>query len=574
MSKDIHIGFVCQAGRLEAQSCLLAASVAARVGNHVRMTVTVAGSEDNAPDARTLAFLERLGANIRNIDNPLSASYPIGNKLACLEVIEDKASACLFMDSDMIVLDDFSTVFDSDFEFMAKPADAPTADLDAEGWQHLFTGHGVDFPRARYSTTHISSIGIPYFNAGFVALAPGIRLADRWIHHARKLARDRKKHDYHLDQISLSLAIYDRKLAVRPLSESINFPSHLRPVPDSGPPDVVHYHHPETVAGNVRVRNSIRHLLGRFPDLSLILKNEPEWHWASNLAPRSKIPRLFRHTPTAKTTDFVITGIPRSGTSLLSSEIEGRLGEAIVINEPAEIFTALERPGGHGLAVYYQKLRGRILAGLAVENKVDSDGRLVTDTLSSDVRKYIHYSRRQDDFPLGTKNTLAYLNRLEQIAACMPEAPILCCLRNPISTIASWTRSFDHLRVAKTGNARIGTSRDPNLSTIETRMLEEIESEENLEIRRALWWNYLSERILRNIDRLTLIRYESFTLDPTAYMVGFAASLGIAKRKVHGNKKRRNGLQIVDRSDEVSGFQREVILGICGSNAARLGYEL
>src|SRR6056297_4083857 len=56
MSDNVHIGFICQAGRLEAQSCVLAASIAAQLGRRVTMTAALAGveSDRNRPAGRTL----------------------------------------------------------------------------------------------------------------------------------------------------------------------------------------------------------------------------------------------------------------------------------------------------------------------------------------------------------------------------------------------------------------------------------------------------------------------------------------------------------------------------------------
>jgi len=573
MKASTHIGFVCQAGRLEAQCCLLAASIRYRLGNEARMTATVAGTDGKELAPRTVRFLEGCGTELISIENPISPDYPIGNKLSCLRAIEDTAPVTLFMDSDMIVLANFLKVFDTPFEFMAKPADAPTADLDNDAWKDIFARHGVEFPQSRYMTTLTEDLGLPYFNAGFIALSGQHKIAECWIKHARKLSHDRKCHDYHLDQISLTLAVFDQHLTVRPVSDHINFPAHLKSLREGDKAKVVHYHHTETVGGNSRFRSELAKLIREQDALRPILASDKEWHWAKDLGRPKKLFGVARRSRARVDPDFVVTGIPRSGTSLFSSCLEN-LGEIIVINEPAEIFAALARPGGHGLASYYDALRKAVLTGQTVPNKVDSSERLVEDTLISDVRQDVRYVRERDDFPLGTKNTLAYLNRIEQIAQCMPTSRIFCCIRNPVSTIASWTRSFEHLRSATTGNARIGTSGDPYMSELEKRQLRQVEAESDTDVRRALWWNFLANRILKNIDRIELIRYEDFAKDPLPLILESGAALGLSKRTVKRHGGRLRPINVHDRHHEVSAFQLESIRGICASTAARFGYEI
>ena len=574
MSDNVHIGFICQAGRLEAQSCVLAASIAARLGDSVRMTAAIGGIESGrpGPSDRTLRFLEAIGAEIRPLENPLSSDYPIGNKLACLKILETTSRVALFMDSDMIVLDNFLSHLEPAFQFMAKPADALTAELDDDEWKRVFADHGISVPTVRYLSTHTGEPGIPYFNAGFIGLSSERTLADCWIRHARQMAKARGRHDYHLDQISLTLAVYDQKLDVRPVSENLNFPAHLRPVPESDQTAVVHYHQPDRVSGSRRIRNAVAHLLDDYRMLGPILTDDPEWRWAAEMGPKRKFRTLPRRSPRCGGPDFIITGIPRSGTSLFSSCIDG-LGDAIVINEPAEVFGALEHPGGFGLAAYYQRLRGQILTGQAVPNKVDSRGRLVEDTFASDVRTDLRYEPGSDAFPLGTKNTLAFSARLEQIAESMPESPIFFCIRNPISTIASWSRSFEHLRMAVTGKARIGTSSDPFLAGVERRQLERIEAEPEVEIRRAMWWNFLARRALKNINRLEIVRYEDFSEDPRTLLHVAAERIGETKRDARKQASRISPVTAIDRSQEISDFQLEVIRGTCATTAMQFGYD-
>src|SRR6056297_16655 len=575
MPEPIHIGFVCQAGRLESQSCLLAASLRKHLGNRVPLIAGVGRKRRDCddPSARTIRFLEDLGVSLEPNLNPIGDEYAIGNKLACLSVLENREGSALFLDSDMLVLADFIGIFESGSDFAAKPADLPTSGMDDETWIELLRHHGVEAPRSRFVTTHAMKAGIPYFNAGFIGLSNRSRLSACWIDHARQLAHDRDRHDYHLDQISLTIAVLAQGLQVRPIGEYLNFPAHLRPVPAAEPVRIAHYHHPARIAGNTRIRSEISGLCTNHPGLEDILFRDPEWQWSKPFAKRKRMWGFGAIKRAAPAPDFVITGIPRSGTSLFSASLE-HLHEVIVINEPAEIFNALQRPGRYRLASYYQELRGVILSGQAVLNKVDKHDRLVEDTLVSDVRRSITYRPAAADFPLGTKNTLAYLSRIEQISESMPDCSIFCCVRNPISTIGSWRRSFTHLRNADSGHEEIGTPADPFLPEFEREQLREIAAQTDGPIKRALWWTFLATRILKNSDRITLIRYGDFVSSPPDQLYQAGLKLGLAKRDLRKSIRSMKKMKAVDRSPEISEFEVECIRGICATVASRLGYEL
>jgi len=575
MASPIRIGFVCQAGRLEAQSCLLAASLRKYLGNEIPLTAAIAFQEPDAvpPSSDTLNFLESLDVSTHRVANPISKDYPIGNKLACLRLLESDSDKAVFLDSDMLVLGDFRSALASNFDFMAKPADLSTSGLDEKEWIELMARHGIQPPRSRYQTTHDMRLGIPYFNAGFIAVAASQGLSETWISHATNLARERGGHDYHLDQISLTLALAERSIAIRPIGEYLNFPSHLRPLTAREPVKIVHYHHPESIIASGRARDELAGLLQDNSSLRTILKSDPEWSWVERLSTRKTLARLRRSTDRKDTLNFIITGIPRSGTSLYASALEDHK-TTIVINEPPEIFHALTRPGHHGLAVYYQRLRGKILKHEAVQNKIDTEGQLVEDTTLSDVRREIAYTPRSPRFRLGTKNTLAYLSRLEQIASTMPDCAIFCCIRNPVSTIASWMRSFDHLRAGEPGQALIGTSSDALLSHEERLIMASIETQEELAIKRALWWNFLANRILRNLDRIVLVKYEDFIADSGLETRRARRHLGLPRSRILARYKVFRNLTEVDRSSELSAFELECIRGICATTAARFGYEI
>ncbi len=124
----------------------------------------------------------------------------------------------------------------------------------------------------------------------------------------------------------------------------------------------------------------------------------------------------------------------------------------------------------------------------------------------------------REDFTLWTKNTLAYLNRLPHLLEAMPEATFIACVRHPADTIASWSRTFPHLRDADVEKFPIGHPMDPFLSSEQREELAEIAACHELPRRRALLWNYLTSIILQNRARLVVVRLEDLARNPQFFL--------------------------------------------------------
>src|SRR6266498_3081084 len=90
--------FVCQEGELTIQSLLLAASLKQFLRCDHELVAAVPGPVDRwgTPPVAALAMLRELGVRMVSITNPLDDDYPIGNKLACLDV-ETQADKVVFL---------------------------------------------------------------------------------------------------------------------------------------------------------------------------------------------------------------------------------------------------------------------------------------------------------------------------------------------------------------------------------------------------------------------------------------------------------------------------------------------
>lgn len=211
--------------------------------------------------------------------------------------------------------------------------------------------------------------------------------------------------------------------------------------------------------------------------------------------------------------NIFITGIPRSGTSYLCTQLHN-LKDCVAINEPEEIFQILPEPGNiPAMRSYYDGLRSQIRMGEPIANKI-SNGKLIEDTAKVFAEEFYRPVVSSDKFVLATKNTLAYLARLPYLLEAMPDATFVACVRNPFDTIASWKTTFGHLSGATVRDLRLGYLGDPCLSEAAQRRLQGVSQEARLEVRRALFWCHLAQIILDHRERLFILRYEELVLNP------------------------------------------------------------
>ncbi len=262
---------------------------------------------------------------------------------------------------------------------------------------------------------------------------------------------------------------------------------------------------------------------------------------------------------------LLITGIPRSGTSYLCSLLD-RFTNVAAVNEPRGVLNPLASQRiPWGVARLHRELRWKIVAGLPIENKI-RDGAVVQDTLGAN-RPSEYIAKVSDPhFVLCTKNTLAYLTRIDALRRAMPEARIVACVRDPLATVASWKTSFPHLRDADVAGIPVGGPTDPHLTAWRREELALIATTESPAHRRAMWWRFLAEMLLDNADRVLLVRYEELVARPAAVVEAILAGLDPGSPSIPLTASaQRSKLSALDQEDI------QAVHAICSSAAAELG---
>lgn len=272
-----------------------------------------------------------------------------------------------------------------------------------------------------------------------------------------------------------------------------------------------------------------------------------------------------RFSPRRASSDLVLTGISRSGTSWLCHLLH-RYADCVVINEPPEVIDALRRDGAAtAVPAFFAETRRRILAGEAILNKLTA-GEITADTALNDERSLYWPRPASDRFVLAVKNTRAFLSRLEALSDAMPAARIVACVRNPFDTIGSWKRSFPHLRDADLAGVPVGHPEDPWLAEADRVALRAIAALEDVAVRRARWWRWFAEIVLRNRGRLVLVRYDELVRDPArtlgAILDGYQP--GLLRQLLEASTPRLSRGQL-DAHD------LEVIRDVCSDVARELG---
>ncbi|EIJ41613.1 sulfotransferase family protein [Beggiatoa alba B18LD] len=513
--------FVCQQGELEIKALLLAISLKTflRCNYELVATVPTPATDWGTPQPSTLELLKSLGVRVVPITNWVDTQYPIGNKIACLG-IETSAEKIFFLDSDILCYQEFTPAYDWLRPVLhAKPVDLGAFTTEPKFWTSVYELFNLPVP-ARYVFSSVSQELLhPYFNAGFLGIPNQSQFAQTWADSCRRILQSGiiAERPRWLDQLALPVTLARLGMDFSCLDERFNYPAHLKPFHPQAV--LCHYHKPSVLRREPALNQVVNRLVRAYPALQQQMANLPEWDILSKPYQVEKKTHWFSRSPPLQPSaqqarpEAFITGLPRSGTSYLCRLLH-KVENCVVINEPTQIFQPLQQPfPPYQIALYYQEVRRDILNGQAIENKI-KDGEVIEDTAIIDTRETYLPSVYRPDFVLFTKNTLAYLARMQQLRTVMPHAPIIVCVRHPIDTIASWKGTFNHLKQASVETFPVGHYQDSALAGWQRQRLQRIADTVDVALKRVLLWCYLAETILSVQTDVHLVRYEQLVLNP------------------------------------------------------------
>jgi len=188
-------------------------------------------------------------------------------------------------------------------------------------------------------------------------------------------------------------------------------------------------------------------------------------------------------------TDFVLTGIPRSGTSLLST----------LLCEPDDCFCFNEIfYDPMTLPYFLAREKKRLIRGEPVPAKMDADGSLATDTLAGEIVVARQaFPPKRKGVVVGSNVNLPYLDRIDEILAYRYR--VIALVRDPVYTLASWNSA----KAQAIPEAHVtDDDMNPRWNGMKFHSSDRVG-------RQADIWEHYARLILDLRDQVKIVRYES-----------------------------------------------------------------
>jgi hypothetical protein len=279
---DMKFVFVCQAGRLEIQSMLLAASLKCFLRCEYQMVVSVPvpPKDWGRPAQRTLAFFQEAGARIVETHNRMGTDFPIGNKTSAL-IHRFEGDPVVVIDSDVMLIRPFDGQCLRGVDFAAKPADFPTYNREFSDWSGIYRRFGLELPKKRMRATFSGEQMAPYYQAGFVAYRHGTGLGQQWLRFCEQIYARKKKEGSRsftwVEQVALPLAVEKLGVSCTELDETMNYPAHVRRVRGRELPYFCHYHEPGVIYREPLIRRLVTDFCRKYPPIREAMLADEQW---------------------------------------------------------------------------------------------------------------------------------------------------------------------------------------------------------------------------------------------------------------------------------------------------------
>ena len=235
---------------------------------------------------------------------------------------------------------------------------------------------------------------------------------------------------------------------------------------------------------------------------------------------------------------FLITGIPRSGTSLFC-KVASAAPECICFNE---VHPAYRLNASLWLA------RRKLGMGWPVTNKFDESGQMASDTNRQEARldrQPIDTQVEAGRLVIGTKFTVPYLNHLDTLIES--GYPIFALMRDPRYTLLSWNSR----EVASIPEARLEPEHlDTRYGAVS------FVSSNRLEMQAQIWEHY-ADLIWRSRSALDIVCYETLTERTEDTLEWFARRMNLDFDAMP-DLENRNDLDRYDNADQFDEIGRVV----------------
>ncbi len=215
--------------------------------------------------------------------------------------------------------------------------------------------------------------------------------------------------------------------------------------------------------------------------------------------------------------NLIVTGIPRSGTTLTTSLLDG-LTNSVCLSEPswqAGLFKQTDNVNElvKRLENDFNNIRRKILSNEPIQDRRNEEGVPVTNyikyskdgkTTKNKHAKHFILKVKNKDFLLGMKHNAHYTSILPQLAKSNFFS-VLAIVRHPVTTILSWQKvNFPISRGRLPGAERFW----PEIKSISN-------SNDPLIVKQVKIYELFCERYLSLNDKLYLLKYENLVESPS-----------------------------------------------------------
>jgi len=206
--------------------------------------------------------------------------------------------------------------------------------------------------------------------------------------------------------------------------------------------------------------------------------------------------------------NFVITGIPRSGTTLLCS-LMNYIENVVCMNEIPVFYDV------PNLTNSFYQVRLLLNANQQIPMNIDDSGEIITDTQNQPNKigtKKIDINIEKPVF-IGSKINVPYLFQIDEIIR--QGFKIISVVRNPVYAIMSWNK---HANINEQYVMPSDFEKWGRYSTFDFKADDKYE-------RQAELWNYLANIIINKSD--LIIRYENLVADPKHIVIKSAMIMNL-----------------------------------------------
>lgn len=219
--------------------------------------------------------------------------------------------------------------------------------------------------------------------------------------------------------------------------------------------------------------------------------------------------------PVRPSSDLLITGVPRSGTTLVTAIVDG-LEDALALSEPVSEVSVLESASTpaqlvEGLLRERMAVRAAILRGEAILDRRAPDAAPLTDYFVRGRDGVVHAGHQRcvsrtglsSGFLLATKHNALYASVLDALVQT-GKFSVLALVRDPIRTILSW----QGLPIP------VAQGRLPAGEKFWTELRSATQADLPVLERQVAIIELLFARFLQLREHIALIRYEDLVRDP------------------------------------------------------------